>query len=75
LVNAVNTTLYDKLKFIFHRDIAPVASIERVPQTLDVNPSVPVKTVPEALLLRCSLSQSQLPRVVRGPVRGGVRHG
>jgi tripartite-type tricarboxylate transporter receptor subunit TctC len=46
-VNAVNTTLYDKLKFIFHRDIAPVASLVRMPQTLDVNPSVPVKTVPE----------------------------
>ena len=45
--NARNTTLYDKLKFIFHRDIAPVASLVRMPQTLDVNPSVPVKTVPE----------------------------
>jgi tripartite-type tricarboxylate transporter receptor subunit TctC len=45
--NAVNTTLYDKLKFIFHRDIEPVASIMQVPLTMDVNPSVPVKTVPE----------------------------
>jgi tripartite-type tricarboxylate transporter receptor subunit TctC len=42
-----NTTLYDNLNFIFHRDIAPVASIMRVPNILDVNPSVPVKTVPE----------------------------
>jgi tripartite-type tricarboxylate transporter receptor subunit TctC len=45
--NAVNTTLYDKLKFIFHRDIAPVAGLIRMPHTLDVNPSVPAKTVPE----------------------------
>jgi tripartite-type tricarboxylate transporter receptor subunit TctC len=45
--NAVNTTLYDKLRFIFHRDIAPVAGIMQVPLTMDVNPSVPVKTVPE----------------------------
>jgi tripartite-type tricarboxylate transporter receptor subunit TctC len=45
--NARNTTLYDKLNFIFHRDIAPVASIMSVPNSLDVNPSVPVKTVPE----------------------------
>jgi tripartite-type tricarboxylate transporter receptor subunit TctC len=45
--NAVNTTLYQNLKFIFHRDIVPVASIWQVPQTLDVNPSVPTKTVPE----------------------------
>src|SRR6516165_7756600 len=45
--NARNTTLYEKLKFIFHRDIAPVASIMHVPNVIDVNPSVPVKTVPE----------------------------
>jgi tripartite-type tricarboxylate transporter receptor subunit TctC len=45
--NAVNTTLYVKLKFVFHRDIAPVASIGQFPCVVDVNPSVPVKTVPE----------------------------
>jgi tripartite-type tricarboxylate transporter receptor subunit TctC len=45
--NAVNTTLYDKLNFVFHRDIAPVAGIGRVPAILEVNPSVPVTTVPE----------------------------
>jgi tripartite-type tricarboxylate transporter receptor subunit TctC len=47
--NARNTTLYEKLKFIFHRDIAPVASIMHVPNVIDVNPSVPVKTVPELI--------------------------
>jgi tripartite-type tricarboxylate transporter receptor subunit TctC len=47
--NARNTTLYEKLKFIFHRDIAPVASIMRVPNVIDVNPSVPVKTVTELI--------------------------
>jgi tripartite-type tricarboxylate transporter receptor subunit TctC len=45
--NTVNTTLYDKLSFVFHRDIAPVASIGRVAAVLEVNPSVPVTTVPE----------------------------
>jgi tripartite-type tricarboxylate transporter receptor subunit TctC len=45
--NAINTTLYDKLNFVFHRDIAPVSSIMLVPDTMDVNPLVPVKTVPE----------------------------
>jgi tripartite-type tricarboxylate transporter receptor subunit TctC len=45
--NAVNATLYDKLNFNFIRDIAPVASIARVPGSLDVNPLVPVRTVPE----------------------------
>jgi tripartite-type tricarboxylate transporter receptor subunit TctC len=45
--NAINTTLYDKLSFNFTRDIAPVASIVRVPHVLEVNPSVPAKTIPE----------------------------
>jgi tripartite-type tricarboxylate transporter receptor subunit TctC len=46
---AVNAALYDKLNFNFLRDIAPVASIARVPGSLDVNPSVPVRTVPELI--------------------------
>jgi tripartite-type tricarboxylate transporter receptor subunit TctC len=45
--NVVNGSLYDKLSFNFIRDIAPVATIARVPGSLDVNPSVPVRTVPE----------------------------
>src|SRR5262249_17838786 len=45
--NAINATLYDKLNYNFMRDIAPVATIIRAPQILVVNPSVPVKTVPE----------------------------
>jgi tripartite-type tricarboxylate transporter receptor subunit TctC len=46
-VNATNATLYDKLNFNFIRDIAPVASIHREPHVMEVNPSLPVKTVPE----------------------------
>jgi tripartite-type tricarboxylate transporter receptor subunit TctC len=45
--NAINATLYDKLNFVFLRDIAPVASIGRVPLVMEVHPSVPAKTVPE----------------------------
>ena len=45
--NAVNATLYDKLSYNFIRDIAPVASIHREPFHVEVDPSVPVKTVPE----------------------------
>src|SRR6202521_3470134 len=44
--NVVNTTLY-KLNFNFIRDIAPVASLVRFPFVMEVNPSVPAKTVPE----------------------------
>jgi tripartite-type tricarboxylate transporter receptor subunit TctC len=45
--NAINATLYDKLNFEFIRDIAPVAGIFRVPQVMEVNPSVPANTVSE----------------------------
>ena len=45
--NAINATLYDKLKFNFIRDIAPVAGIMRVSNVMAVNPSVPANTVPE----------------------------
>ena len=44
---AINTTLYDNLSFDFIRDIAPVASIGRVPLVMVVNPSLPAKTIPE----------------------------
>ena len=44
---AINATLYDKLSFNFARDIAPVASFVRVPLIMQVNPSVPARTVPE----------------------------
>jgi len=45
--NAINASLYQNLNFNFIRDIAPVAAIMRVPLVMEVNPSVPVKTVPE----------------------------
>ena len=45
--NAINTSLYDNLKFDFIRDIAPVAGISRAANVLLVNPSVPAETVPE----------------------------
>jgi tripartite-type tricarboxylate transporter receptor subunit TctC len=45
--NAVNASLYEKLNFDFIRDIAPVAGIIRTPLVMEVNPSLPAKTVPE----------------------------
>src|SRR5262249_52345583 len=45
--NAINATLFEKLTFNIVRDIAPVASIGRVPHVMAVNPSLPVTTVPE----------------------------
>jgi tripartite-type tricarboxylate transporter receptor subunit TctC len=45
--NAVNATLYEKLNYNFIRDIAPVAGIIAAPYVMEVNPSVPAKSVPE----------------------------
>lgn len=45
--HAINATLYEKLKYDFMRDIAPVASIMLVPNVMVVHPSFPAKTVPE----------------------------
>src|ERR1700759_2632152 len=43
--NAITATLYDKLNFVFSRDIAPVASIARMPNVMEVNPDFPAHTV------------------------------
>lgn len=45
--NTINTTLYEQLNFDFIRDIAPVASIDRVALVMEVNPAVPAKTLSE----------------------------
>jgi tripartite-type tricarboxylate transporter receptor subunit TctC len=47
--SAVNATLYDRLNFNFIRDIAPVASIVRLPFVVLLHPSVPVKTISELI--------------------------
>ena len=39
LNNMINATLFEKLNFNFIRDIAPVASVARVPQVMEVTPS------------------------------------
>jgi tripartite-type tricarboxylate transporter receptor subunit TctC len=45
--NAWNAALYDNLSFNFIRDIAPIATVRRAGGVMEVNPSLPVKTVPE----------------------------
>jgi tripartite-type tricarboxylate transporter receptor subunit TctC len=47
--NAINATLYDNLNFNFICDIAPIAGLTRDPNVLEVNLSVPAKTVPELI--------------------------
>ena len=43
--NAINAALYEHLNFKFIRDIAPVASIVRVTNVMEVHPSVPAKNI------------------------------
>ena len=47
VTNAINASLQQTHNFDFVRDIAPVASIMRVPNVMVVNQSLPVATVPE----------------------------
>ncbi|MGY3449365.1 Bug family tripartite tricarboxylate transporter substrate binding protein [Bradyrhizobium sp. USDA 4353] len=45
--NYINASLYTNLKFNFVRDIAPVASFNRVPNVMTVNGDIKAKTVAE----------------------------
>jgi tripartite-type tricarboxylate transporter receptor subunit TctC len=45
--NGINASLYKKLNFNFVRDVAPIAGYIRVPNVMEVHPSVPAKTVAE----------------------------
>jgi len=47
VANAINTSFYPNLSFDFARDIAAVGNLFRVPLVMEINPSLPVKTVPE----------------------------
>jgi tripartite-type tricarboxylate transporter receptor subunit TctC len=47
--NTINASLYKHLNFVFLRDIDPVAGFIRVPNVMEVHPSVPVKTVAELI--------------------------
>jgi tripartite-type tricarboxylate transporter receptor subunit TctC len=48
--NVVSASFYDKLSFDFVRDIAPVASIVRLPLVMVVNRSVPAIAIPEFII-------------------------
>jgi len=47
--NTVNPALYPNLNFNFIRDVAMVAGLTRSPLVLEVNPAVPVSSVPELI--------------------------
>jgi tripartite-type tricarboxylate transporter receptor subunit TctC len=47
--NTINATLYTHLNFDFKRDLTPVAAIGRTPFVIVINPTLPVKSVPELI--------------------------
>lgn len=47
--NAINATLYEKLNHNFLNDIVPVAGLIRFANVVVVNPSLPIKTIPELI--------------------------
>jgi len=47
--NAINPWLYKSLPFDFRRDIAPVAGLAELPLVMEVNPSLPVKSLPDLI--------------------------
>ena len=46
---AANAALYPHLNFVFLRDAMAVAGVVRVPNVAEVNPALPVKTIPELI--------------------------
>jgi tripartite-type tricarboxylate transporter receptor subunit TctC len=48
-VHPINATLFKDLDFDFGRDIAPVAGLWNVPLVIEVNPSVPIRTLPDLI--------------------------
>jgi len=47
VANSINATLYEKLSFNVLHDLALVASFMRVPNVMEVSPTLPIKSVPE----------------------------
>src|SRR5215475_11474074 len=70
-MNAINTTLYDRLNYDFIRDVAPVASIVDAAFILEVNPSIPAKTFPE-FIAYAKANPDKLSYASSGP--GGIEH-
>jgi tripartite-type tricarboxylate transporter receptor subunit TctC len=73
-INAWNGSLYKHLDFDFLRDITPVASISRAGGVLEVNPSVPVHSVPE-FIAYAKANSGKLNMGTGGPGSGPHMYG
>ena len=50
VINNWNATLYEKLNFDFIRDVAPISGLATFSFVMEVNPSLPTKTLPEFIV-------------------------
>jgi tripartite-type tricarboxylate transporter receptor subunit TctC len=73
-INAWNGSLYKHLDYDFLRDIAPVASMSRAGGVLEVNPAVPVKSVP-AFIAYAKANPGKLNMGTGGPGSGPHMYG
>jgi tripartite-type tricarboxylate transporter receptor subunit TctC len=75
-VYPINNALHPDLDFVFARDFAPVAGLFRVPLIAEVNPSLPITTVPE-LIAHAKANPGRLRLAYAGvgtPQHIGVEH-
>jgi tripartite-type tricarboxylate transporter receptor subunit TctC len=72
--NTWNATLYDNLRFDFIRDTAPVATIVRTGGVMEVNPSVPAKTVAE-FIAYAKANPGKINMASAGPGSGPFMYG
>src|SRR5215468_9291228 len=52
VANAINASLYSKLSFDVLRDLPPVASFMRVPNVMEISPTLPVRRFPNSSPMR-----------------------
>jgi tripartite-type tricarboxylate transporter receptor subunit TctC len=69
LPNAINATLYQKPDYNFLRDITPVSSVVRTPGVMEVNPSFPIKTVPDFIAF-AKVNPGKINMATLGPGSG-----
>jgi tripartite-type tricarboxylate transporter receptor subunit TctC len=69
--NAINATLFDKLRFDFIRDIAPVGGVVGFPMVITVNSSFPAKTL-TALLAQAKAQPGKIN--IGTPPLGSPQH-
>jgi tripartite-type tricarboxylate transporter receptor subunit TctC len=72
--NTWNATLYDNLNFDFIRDTAPIATIVRTGGVMEVNPSVPAKTVGE-FITYAKANPGKINMASAGPGSGPYMYG